>query len=98
MSIDASNVTITTTAEEGTDLVTRDGAGKILASVPLPPERVNAKRLAEKIGSALTTNTEFLALTAPTNAQVVAQLKALTRQVSALTRLVTDRLDSLDGV
>jgi hypothetical protein len=32
MTIDASNVVITTTAEEGTDLVTRDADGKILAS------------------------------------------------------------------
>lgn len=53
MTIDASNVVITTTAEEGTDLVTRDADGKILTTVPLPPEQVNAAALDAKIDTLL---------------------------------------------
>ena len=97
MTIDASNVTITTTAEEGTDLVTRDGAGNIVATVPLPTERVNAKSLAAKIDTALTNNATFLALASPTNAQTLAQVRALTRQMNALARLVAGKLDTTDG-
>ena len=51
--IDASNVTITTTTVEGDQLVTRDGDGKILATVPLPPEQVNAAALDAKIDALL---------------------------------------------
>lgn len=97
MTINADNVVITTTAEEGTNLVTRDAEGNIVSSTPLPAERVTAKALDAKITTALTNNADFLALASPTNAQVGAQVKALTRQVNALMRLVTSRLDSADG-
>jgi hypothetical protein len=46
---------------------------------------------------ALAANSEFLALTSPTNAQSVAQVKALTRQVNALIRILIDALDTTDG-
>lgn len=42
---------------------------------------------AERIHAALVGNKTFLAVSAPTNAQVVAQLRALTRQANALIRL-----------
>ena len=42
--------------------------------------------------TALTTNATFLALTTPTTAQAVAQVRALTQQVSALIRLVVRAL------
>lgn len=53
MTIDASNVTVTTTTVEGDQLVTRDADGKILTSVPLPPEQVNAAALDAKIDTLL---------------------------------------------
>lgn len=47
--------------------------------------------------SALDVNAAFLALASPTNAQLAAQVKALTRQSTALIRLVLGSLDSTDG-
>lgn len=97
MTIDASNVVITTTAEEGTDLVTRDADGNVVSSAPLPPERVNVKTLADKAEQALTANATFLALASPTNAQTLAQVRSLTRQVNAIARLLVGKLDTTDG-
>ncbi len=50
--------------------------------------------LRDRATSALATNTTYLALATPTNAQVVAQVKALTQQVNALIRLAVRALDS----
>lgn len=47
--------------------------------------------------TALTTNRTFLALATPTNAQAVAQTKALTRQVNGIIRLLIDRSSLADG-
>jgi hypothetical protein len=60
MTINADNVVITTTAEEGTDLVTRDADGQVISTVPLPPDRVNAKSLAAKIDTAIAGNVTWL--------------------------------------
>lgn len=57
----------------------------------------NETTLTDKAKSALTTNATFLAIASPTNAQVSAQVKALTRQVNALIRLATRTLDTTDG-
>lgn len=97
MTIDASNVVITTTAEEGDNLVTRDGDGNVLVTTPLPPDRVNARSLGAKIDTALANNRDFLALASPTNAQTLAQVRALTRQMNALARLAAGKLDTTDG-
>lgn len=53
--------------------------------------------LQRKAGTALSQNAAFLALEGPANAQVLAQVRALTRQVSALIRLEIGALDSTDG-
>lgn len=53
--------------------------------------------LQQKAGQALVNNKAFLALDTPANAQIVAQVKALTRQVSALIRLEIGALDTTDG-
>jgi len=44
--------------------------------------------LHDKARQALATNADFLDLTAPTNAQTLQQVRALTRQMSGLTRLI----------
>lgn len=46
--------------------------------------------------AALQANRDFLALQAPTNAQVLAQVRAVTRQSSNLIRLVLERHDATD--
>lgn len=65
-------------------------------TVPKPLTQYNAETLRERAATALTNNADFLALASPTQAQAVAQIKALTRQVNGLIRLGLDRLDSID--
>lgn len=64
---------------------------------PVDPTITNRADLEAKAGTALTTNATFLAIANPTTAQVTTQVKALTRQVDALIRLVTNRLDDTSG-
>lgn len=45
---------------------------------------------------AISTNSTFLALASPTNAQSLAQIQALTRQLQALLRLSQNALDAID--
>lgn len=65
---------------------------------PGPPVAVvNEQTLLVKAAAALANNITYLGLTSPTNAQVVAQVAALTRQVNALIRLALGALDSTTG-
>lgn len=57
----------------------------------------NRDSLHSKAQAALTNNATYLAITAPTNAQVVAQVRALTRQVNALIRLEINQLDDVSN-
>lgn len=59
--------------------------------------RTNGDTLVQRAQTALTTNTTFLALASPTNAQTLAQVQALTKECSALIRLLTNALDSTAG-
>lgn len=55
----------------------------------------NMESVLTKITAALGSNSTFLALATPTNAQTLAQVKALTRQMNALMRFVGNKLDTL---
>ncbi len=73
-----------------------DDAGNLIGHdiEPIPtPEQVREVQLRSRAATALNTNRAFLALGSPSNAQVLAQVKALTRQVSALIRLELQALD-----
>lgn len=57
----------------------------------------NQTTLQTKAQAALAANATFLALASPTNAQIVAQVQALTKECSALIRLALGVFDSTAG-
>lgn len=61
------------------------------------PEWENERTLAARADSALTANAAFLALASPTQAQTLAQVKTLTKECTALIRLLLRKFDSADG-
>lgn len=58
---------------------------------------INKEALLSKAEQALSTNATFLAIASPTNAQTLAQVKALTKQINALIKLAVNDLNSQDG-
>lgn len=77
--------------------VFRDGVFVAVEEVPDdPPEAVNRFTLVERAQHALKANRTYLALQSPTNAQTLAQVRALTRQNTALIRLLLGQLDDTD--
>lgn len=75
--------------ENGVLVGTEDGG-------EIPPERANRTTIETQATQALDTNRTFLANASPTNAQTLAQVKALTRQNNGLIRLLLNRLDGTD--
>lgn len=62
---------------------------------PAGSPEANLALIRQRAAQALTVNATFLALAAPTNAQVVAQVKALTRECNALLRMMLNALDDV---
>lgn len=87
---DAKGAAITVTATPATTAQAQGFAAAAAADA-------NASSLKAKAGQALTANANFLAITSPSAGQVANQVKALTRQMNALIRLVTKRLDDTAG-
>ena len=56
----------------------------------------NRVTLQDRAENAIQGNKDFLALPSPSNAEVVAQIKELTKQNNALIRLVVQKLDATD--
>ena len=56
----------------------------------------NRRTVEDRARAALTANAAFRALQSPTNAQVLAQVRRLTAQSSALIRLTLNELDTID--
>lgn len=57
----------------------------------------NRQELQGKAATALATNATYLALASPTSAQAITQVAVLTRECSALIRLLLGLLDSTQG-
>lgn len=83
---------------------TREESGHVVEARPLttaelavimPPR--NRATLESRSTTALARNATYLALVTPTNAQVAAQVRALTRQANALIRLQVGALDDTTG-
>lgn len=91
--------------DAGTVTVERDG--QVVESRPLTAAELDvyvnqpkANRTAldeDKATQALATNATFLALASPTHAQTLAQVKALTRENTAIIRLLLNKLDTDEG-
>lgn len=60
-------------------------------------EDTNAATLRSRAQQALTANAAFLAVGSPTNAQTLTQVQRLTRECSALIRLLLGQLDDTAG-
>jgi hypothetical protein len=76
-----------TTLQTNHDMIYVNGAlTDVATTVDITAETITAD-LATKAHAAITSNQTFLDLAAPTNAQSLAQIKALTRQMTALIRL-----------
>jgi hypothetical protein len=77
---------------------TFDGVTVVKALVPPEPlEVANRRSIIDKIPAALVANDAFLAIVSPTQTQVLAQTRLLTRQANAAMRLIDNRFDSTEG-
>lgn len=79
-------------------LLLDDGTFVPVDTVPDETPEGNAHRetIKAQAAQALDTNRTFLALASPTNAQTLAQVKALTRQNVGIIRLVLNLLDDVN--
>lgn len=55
----------------------------------------NQNTLRSRADAALNVNNDFLALASPTNAQVLAQVRVLTKENNALIRLILDKVNDI---
>jgi hypothetical protein len=70
----------------------------VTEDVPDPSQTdLNRTSLLAAAGNAIGGNITALNVASPTNAQVIAQVKALTRQNNVLIRVICGLLDSTDG-
>jgi hypothetical protein len=69
-----------------------DKAARVLASTA----DSNASTIKSQVAAAITANKAYVANQTPTTAQTTAQVKALSRQVNGVMRLLTGQLDATD--
>jgi hypothetical protein len=73
-----------------------NNGGTVETRVKSGTDAARAQQLEARAVQAIADNSAFLALASPSNAQSIAQVKTLTRQVQALIRLKLGRLEGLD--
>lgn len=93
--------------DDGTVTVTENGVAtvhsndavtaRVAAVLTARAVEENGTSLRDRARTALTSNATFLTLASPTNAQTLAQVRSLTRQVNALIRLEVGALDNVTG-
>lgn len=85
-------------AETFTRVIRYGPDGSVLEdyTVPKPAEQVNEETIRERAEAALADNLAYLGTQNPSNAEAAAQIKALTRQVNGVIRLLLNRFDSSD--
>jgi len=78
---------------------TDDDGAVTVARLPLSAtaDATNFSTIRSRAQQALTTNATYLAIGSPTNAQVLAQVRALTTECNGLIRLLLGQLDSTQG-
>lgn len=69
-------------------------AAEIDVYVTQPQALANKATIKGQAATALTNNATYLAIASPTNAQIAAQVKALTQQNNKLIRLAINRLEA----
>lgn len=97
---DDGTVTVTVTDDKGATVVvppTADTAATAAAIKAAQTVDTNDRTIRQRLHTALDANAAFLALASPTNAQVLAQVRVLTRENTGLIRLALDALDAADG-
>ena len=65
---------------------------------PNDPVTINYLAIYTKGVQAIANNAAFLAIPTPTQAQTVAQVQLLTRECTAIMRLLVNQLDTTDGI
>lgn len=82
------------TVVKGVPTVTWTARPKTAPELAADTQSTNRATIQQQATQALDTNRTFLALASPTNAQTLAQVKALTRQNQGLIRLLLNQLDA----
>lgn len=96
----ADDGTVTVTDSQGAVVVvppTADTTATAAAIKAAQTVDTNDRTIRQRLGAALDANAAFLALASPTQAQVLAQVRVLTRENTGLIRLALDALDAADG-
>lgn len=79
-----------------TYIIAADGSRQLVTET-YPVSEDNRRAIEARVVQALAANDAFLAITSPTSADVVTQMRLLTREASAVIRLLLSRLDTTEG-
>ena len=70
--------------------------GRLVGTMEVPVEEDNRQAIIAAARTALATNRTYVGLASPSNAQTVAQVKALSRQVNGLIRVLLGDFSGTD--